>query len=536
MKKLLLILFSVFVIGGIYYYKQEDSKSIQLENNVYIKNNKIYSISTDKPVTGYTVSTSWGNKYYTKYNKGIMTSQKKVSNDLQLLSEDNFNKNGLLEGESFKFLRNETIVLKYKNNILNGKGTLNNKDVEFNDGTLVGKNGISEYENLYKINYINGVPDFIKIKIPNNKYPKKILYNGKLTPNFTGGILKKIDWKIVLSEYENGKLMRERFYSTDSNIIGLKEKDIIYDGNNKIRQELFYRNGTLEKLNSYNDKMEKNGENIEKTLYSGEFFIKNYENGILNGNSTQYLFDKNKNLKVFSGFYKLGIYTGERYTCGYDGTYLNGFNVDKLNNSIKFKPFKIENLTTIPKEFTGYNKDGNKIYEYESGEIKKEYIPTDNIYQQVKIYNKDGSYKENTYQNGLILEVINYDKNNIPNGEYIGYAHNKLKGKTVGMIVDDVYTGKFKHYHGDELIYFDTYDGNTKSTRVNFYNYKENKIKSIEKRVFKNGIWKVVNSVGYDTDGNIINESKNLNNNKPEKYNEKKYDDLLFDTVKKLNN
>lgn len=536
MKKLLLILLSIIVIGGKYYYRQEKLNLTKLENNIYIKNNKIYSVLTDKLVTGYTTSTSWGNIEYTKYKKGIMISKKKVGKDLQLLSEENFNKKGLLDGDSFKLLGNKIFIFKYKNNILNGKANLDNKEIEFIDGTIIGKNMISEYENPYNINYINGVPDFIKIDIPSNKYPEKIFYNTKLTSNFTGGILKKINWDMVLSEYKNGKLIRERFYSTDSNMIGLKKKDIIYDENKKILKELFYENGILKELNSYNDKMEKNGENFEKSRYLEEFFIKNYENGILNGESIQYVFDKNKNLKKYFGFYKLGIYTGEKYTCQYSGKYFKGFNVDKVNSPIKFEPFFIEKLTEIPKNFTGYNKDKNKIFKYKNGEIKKEYNSIDGIYQKVKIYNKDGSYKENTYQDGLIVEVINYDKNNIRNGEYIGYAHNELKEKTIGMIVDNIYTGEFKHYHGDEIIYVDIYDGNTKLIRTIYYNYKKNKIKSISKRVYKNGYWKDIVTTDYDEKGNIINESKSLeNNDKLKKYDEKEYDNLLFESIKKFN-
>ncbi|WP_297406521.1 hypothetical protein [uncultured Cetobacterium sp.] len=531
MKKLLIIIIGIIIAGTTYHYKETNINLIKLENDIYIKNNKAYSILTDKLVSGYTTSTSWGNTDYTKYIKGIITSKKRINNNLQLLLEENFNKNGLLDGEIFKLSGDKSFIYKYKNNILNGISNLNNREIEFVDGTIVGKNSISEYQNPYNINYINGVPDFIKLEIPNNKYPEKILYNTESPSNFTGGILKKANWEMVLSEYKNGKLIRERFYSMDSNMSGLKKKDIIYGENKNILKELIYADGILDKLNSFNDKMERNGENYEKVIYSEEFFIKNYINGVLNGNSTQYIFDKDKKLNKYLGFYKLGIYTGEKYMCQYSGKYVEGFDIDKLDDLIKFEPFTIETLVEIPKKFTGYNKNENIIFEYNSGKIKKEYQPIDNIYQKVKVYNNNGSYREDTYQNGLIIETINYDKNNIRNGQYIGYAHNKLKEKTIGMIINNIMTGEFKHYHDNNIIYVDTYNGNNKSIRTRYYNYKDKKIKSISKRIFENMIWKDISLTNYDKNGNIIKNNENLKNNKLKIYNKENYEDLLFEDI-----
>ncbi len=108
---------------------------------------------------------------------------------------------------------------------------------------------------------------------------------------------------MVLAEYENGELKRERFYSNYSmyrrEIPGLKFRDIIYFKDKQVSKLFEYEGGLLKNLITFNINNQKDGIAFERKPYSNQFTIKNYENGIPNGKYEKYYLTKNDKVENF---------------------------------------------------------------------------------------------------------------------------------------------------------------------------------------------------------------------------------------------
>lgn len=524
MKKFSTLLLSIAIVsGGYYFYSQQILTPKILKDDIYIKNSKVYSVFTDEPISGYIMSKNWSDSIYTKYKKGVLNSKKIVNQNFKLVLQENYNENGLLSGEAYKTINDVNYTLNYKNNILNGKATIGDEQVDFIDGTINGSDILPKYHSKNKINYQEGVPDFIKLDLPSEKYPKNLLVNTIVPENFTGGLLNTGEDETTLFEYNEGALIRIRVYNAGNyGIEGLKIRDVIYGNNNQIKEEFKYENGILKSASSYNDNNRKDGVFYNINLYSQAFYLTTYSDGILNGESQEYHFNNKGELEKIFGFYNLGIYSGDKLKSNEIETYVDGFKTSdlKLQSRVNIKA-KIENFKKIPENFTGFNRENHKVIEYKDGNPIKEYTYFD-FSTVVKELNKDGSYKESKYKDGLIFEIYNFDKNGVKNGPCTLYVHNDLNGRTIGQMVDGKAFGEFKHYHENNIFFIDIYKGDGTYKRTVYYDYEKNKIQTISKGEFINGTWKEENIANFDKEGNPIptEKSKSI-----------RYDNINFDTI-----
>lgn len=463
MKKLKTFLLAVAIAtGGYYFYSQQTNKII--DGDIYILNNKVYSVLTNKKVSGYILSKTWGNTIYKKYINGVISSEKEVDENSKLVSEKNFNKLGLLEGKSFIGYKDVPSTFTYKNNILNGQSEVDNMTINFTDGASSGENTL--VKTFYKnINYINGVPDFLQLEIPSSDYPKKLLSNTFAVPEkYTGGIFTLQPSQMTLSEYENGILKRERLYEDDTfyrngyGLVGLKFRDQTYYDSGKLKQIFEYRNGLLEEVISLNEKEERDGLFFKKSTYSYNITVRNYENGTLNGKCETYLLDKNKNVVKVSGFYKNGVYSGQRLNENKIENFLNGFRVENLNldEVLNDKMVVVEHFKgVLPDNFTGFNRkysNPSVIDEYKNGQLIKEYSFNQYLEPTIKEFKEDGGYTLNTYNFGVILTQKEFDKFGVENGDFTEYFYNGPCTKTTGKMVNGEIVGETTHYHGDRII------------------------------------------------------------------------------------
>lgn len=500
MKKIKLILVLIGLLaGGYYFYWKNENK--HLSKDIYFLNNKVYSVFTDKEVSGYVTKNEWEGTIYTKYKDGVAQSEKVIDKNLKLVSKKNFNPQGLLDGKSYNVSRDEVISLNYKNNILNGLSDIRNLTIDFVDGAINGKNLLIDHlnpESAKQINYKNGIPDFITLVLPSSEHPKDMLVNVMGVPNdYTGGIITIKKSSIVINEYNKGKLKRERIYKNDSQyrngLTGLKLQDTAYFTNGEVENSLIYEDGLLKNLTSYNEKGQRHGISYEKNWYSNEFLIKTYENGILNGNYEKHYINKEGKIDKLLGFNKLGIFSGQNLNCEEVENYLNGFRVKELDlNIIKnSKKVIVENLKEIPENFTGLNKDGGVIYEYKEGKLIKEYIvPQYSEDITVKEFKDDGGYYFNLYSFGRIQSEREMDKNGVKNGRYVDHFYEgKSCTKTTGTLVNNKMQGESIHYHGDEVKYIDIYHPNDTYTRTYYKDYKNNEIDKVTTGKVVEGKW-----------------------------------------------
>lgn len=498
MKKLKIILLIVAVLTGIYYFYPNEEKKY-IEKDIYFANNKAYSIFTDREISGYVKSENYLGTSYREYNKGRVLSEKIVDPNLKMISKKAFDENGLLEGKSYIVMNGEGYDLEYKNNILNGKSKIKNNEIDFVDGTINGKNMLPQdsYSNLNKqITFKNGIPDFIELEIPTSEYPKKILVDEIEVPNkFTGGIIQTKSSEIILFEYVNGELTRERSYEGIYSLIGLKLKDTIYSKDKKINKVLNYRNGILLNLTTFNDKGEMDGVLFERDFYSDEFKIKNYKNGFLNGKTKKYYMSKDKKIQETSGIYNIGILSGQYLNYNKVENFLNGFKVNDLdlNKVLNDKEVVIESFKDIPKDFTGFNVDSImfRVNEYKDGKIIREYTVNNNLETEVKEFKDNGGYDFNLYSSEGVIKVIReIDKKNVHNGKYVEYFYGGDScTKTEGTMVNNTPLGRFVHYHGDKIEYVDIYHENNTYTRTYYKDYEKNDIDRVTTGKRINGIW-----------------------------------------------
>lgn len=463
MKKLKIFLIAVAIAsGGYYYYSQENNKII--DGDIYTLNNKVYSVLSNKEVSGYILTKNWENTIYTKYKNGVITSEKEVDEKSQLISDKNFNKLGLLEGKTFRLLNGQKSTFTYKNNILNGKSEIENMEINFTDGASSGENTL--VKSFYKnIKYKNGVPDFLELEIPTLNYPKNLLANKIAVPTkFTGGIFTLEISQMKLSEYEDGVLKRERRYEDDTffrngyGLVGLKLDDMLYHANGKIKQIFLYRNGLLTDIVSLNENEERDGIFFKRSSDSYTLTIKNYKNNILNGKYEEYYLDKNKKIAKLSGVYKNGVYSGQYLNGEKIENYLNGFKVEDLNldEVLNDKIVVVENFKVVlPDNFTGFNRNYSKpsvIDEYKNGQLIKEYSFNEYFEPTIKEFKEDGGYTLSVFNSGLIYTQKEFDKFNIENGTSVEYFHDGPCTKTVSNIVNGEKNGESIHYHGDKII------------------------------------------------------------------------------------
>ncbi|MGL4687683.1 MAG: hypothetical protein ACRCVS_03235 [Fusobacteriaceae bacterium] len=510
------ILLGLLIIGiGYYFYSKEEKYS---DTEVYFVEGKAHSLSTDKKISGEILSKNDIGVYYRKYKKGIIKSEKIVDENLELIEKISFNNLGLLEGELYdnsQYNVNGTKqILNYKNNILQGKNEVGNNIIYFIDGTINGINPFAEYPEFDgTINYKKGIPDFIELDIPSSEYPKKLLLNVPIPEKFSGGIfqtLKKDSQDIMkLSEYQEGLLTRERIYSNEisklnevislETLVGIKYEDIFYYKNGKINKKFTYnKNGILENLISFNSNGEKEGLFIENEIDKKvETIILNYNDNILNGKYEKYSIAEDNKIKKLFGFYKLGIFSGQRADYGKIENYVNGFkteNID-LDKIIEKEKIVIEELEEIPEKFTGFNRDGfSVINEYVEGKLFKQYYfkGDTKTRTETKEMKDNGGYTYDTYDYGLISTQKEFDEFNIQNGKYIEYYYQGESSctKTISNIVNGKLLGESIHYHDDERVsYIDIYDSNGTYTRTYYTNYENNEIEKIVTGRKINGVW-----------------------------------------------
>lgn len=502
MKKIKILLPIVaFLIGSSYFYWK--SKEPSLNKDIYFFNNKGYSISTDKEITGYTLTEELRGKVYREYKDGILQSEKVIDKDSKLISNKKFNSLGLLSGKAYKLIDKKTYEFMYKNNILNGTSEIENSKINFTDGSINGKNLIFENSDANKkqqINYKNGVPDFINLKLPSTEYPKKILVNETSLPErYSGGAIYIRPAEIVLVQYEDGILQRKRAYENEDfyyGTLGLKTRDITYFKTGQTKQELMYEGGVLKTLRTFNEKGELDGISYDSNLYSNEFEIREYQDNVLNGESQQYYLNSDNQIKKLNGFYKIGIYSGQTLNFDKIENFLNGFKVENLDLNLVKTTFSIEELDQIPEDFTGFNRGVSAsdsslvINEYKNGKLIKEYSP-DYYETSVKEFKEDGGYYLNIYNSlGFIQREMEVDKDEVWNGKNIEYFYyDNSCTKTVGNLVNGELSGKYMHYHGDKVVSVDTYYSNDTYKRVYYKDYENNIIEKTGTGKKVNGVW-----------------------------------------------
>lgn len=502
MKKIKVLLIPMaFLMGSFYFYLQD--KKPHLNEDVYFFNNKGYSIFTDKEISGYTLTQELTGKVYREYEDGVLQSEKIIDKDSKLVSNKRFNSIGLLSGKVYKSIDKKIYGFMYKNNILNGISEIENSRIDFIDGSINGKNLIFQYSDANKkqqINYKNGVPDFINLELPVIEYPKKILVNEMSLPErYSGGVMYIRPTEIVLLQYEDGILQRKRAYENEGfyyGTLGLKMSDITYFKTGETKQELLYEGGVLKTLRTFNEKGELDGISYDSSLYSNEFEIKKYQKNILNGEYQKYYLDLNNQIKKLNGVYKMGIFSGQALNFYKIENFLEGFRVENLDLDSVKTDFSIKQFDEVPKDFTGFNRgvstnNNSVINEYKNGKLIKEYI-ADYYEMSAKEFKGNGGYYLNIYNSlGFIQKEMEVDKDEVCNGKNIEYFYyDNSCTKTVGNLINGNLDGKYIHYHGDKIIYIDTYFSNDIYERVYYKNYEKNIIEKITTGKRVEGIWR----------------------------------------------
>ncbi|WP_297407688.1 hypothetical protein [uncultured Cetobacterium sp.] len=202
MKKFILLVILIGAIGGGTLYVKNHPKTnkispenIYIKEDFYIKNNKAYSISTDELLDGIFKLKKYNITEYIYYKDGIAINKKTVnSNNNNLITNENFNKLGLKNGESYKYNGEDKTISHYKNGVVNGESLIRNKKITFNDGTIQEKSLDSIYNNKKTIKYNKGIPDFINIKTPKDNPTENIINNkNQINNTFTGELIIPVD-------------------------------------------------------------------------------------------------------------------------------------------------------------------------------------------------------------------------------------------------------------------------------------------------------------------------------------------------------
>ncbi|MGL6064699.1 MAG: hypothetical protein ACRC0S_06410 [Fusobacteriaceae bacterium] len=508
MKRYTAILLGLMIAAiGYYFYTKEKE---YLTTEVYILEGKLYSLFTDKKISGVILNKSYNRVHYKKYKNGIIKSEKIVNENMDLIKKNSFNNLGLLEGKFYdksKYNSNNGMeqYLSYKNNILQGKSIIADKTFYFIDGTINGTNYLDKHSRFgNKISYKEGIPDFIELDIFNSEYPKELLFNESVPEKFNGGILETLKHEakdvLKLSQYKDGNLVRRRIYNNGNDrleLIGLKIEDTFYHENGKIRKIYTYdKDGTLMSLNSYDINEIKDGLFIEDRTFD-VIKVLNYSNGILNGMYEEYFVTEDNKIEKLSGFYKLGIFSGQSLNYGKIENYLNGIKVDEidLDKIIKEEKIVIEELKKIPENFTGFTRDASSIIsEYAEGKIFKQYFikGQNKSLTEVKEMKDNGGYIYRTYNYGILMSQREFDEFNIENGKYIHYYSQgrDRHSKVISNVTNGKVLGESICYNAnEEVMYIDIYHSNDTVTRTYYTNYENNEIEKIVTGRKINGVW-----------------------------------------------
>ena len=475
LKKILITVATLTILGC--------SSNQIVKDDIYTTQNITYNILTDKPVNGIVAKESNGYKEYYTYKKGKLENYKSVDRSGNLIVEKGYDSMGLLNGK----VKDRENYVTYRHGILSGEKLSKNYGdsiITYKDGMLHGKTKENDEVKYYE----NGSKSKEQPK-EMESFEKKIKWGEKLkTKNYTGELYSKPTLKELIPNYtatlevkgyENGILKYAKYYTAE----GLKIKEYaFYEGDiNKISKILEFRNGYLIKSSGFNLKGELDGVVKEQTWQFSK--IKNYTNGILQGETAEYLLSPNESGedKLYSkGSYNLGIFTGER-----DGRYyVDGIQVyekDKLEKGIQ--SLNIEDRP-IGEEFSGLVKrkeENNTLIDYYAqGKIKKTYFFTKENLDKIITYIENGQYVEETYIDGVLNSRYTCNSDGVKNGPALFIEHND--SKTVSNIVLGRVDGKSKHYHGDKIYYIDDYKGNSYHRTI-YFDYEKGKVENVSSGV-----------------------------------------------------
>lgn len=522
MKKFILLVILIGAIGGGTLYVKNHPKTnkispenIYIKEDFYIKNNKAYSISTDELLDGIFKLKKYNITEYIYYKNGVAINKKTVnSNNNNLITNENFNKLGLKNGESYKYNGEDKTISHYKNGVVNGESLIRNKKITFNDGTIQGKSLDSIYNNKKTIKYNKGIPDFINIKTPKNNPTENIINNkNQINNTFTGELIIPTDNyfnnNLKIIAYRDGKMIREKIYNNNNYVDGIKTSDKIFYDNGKIKNQYTYYNGIIVDLKSFD-----NSGKLNSTLtsdYGNTYKIVNYKNGIPQGESITYIINSETgNVEKYIGNYNLGIYSGDLLIDNKKENIING--IISKNNTKEILNVTIYPQKEVNKNFNGYSKfnintkdySKDEIYKYEKGQITEIFYYLNNTLTNVKKLNKDGSYKMELYVDGILKNVYSYNSNNIKNGEFIEY-YKHLNAKTTGTVVNGKILGKSIHYHNNKIIFIDIYKKDNTYKRTFYYDYNLGKIKEITHGKLISNRWiPTGKTIKYNENGKII--------------------------------
>lgn len=488
------IKYKVVLISGLLFItgcRSVENKVI--EEAIYSKDKKVYSILDNKPINGVLEKEGYyGKREYSTYKKGTLYNLKKISKENKLLYDVSFDGMGLFNGKTFEEKGKSS---EYSHGVLDGEVIYEDysgsKIIErYVDGVL---NGVQEKKGGKKLFFNQGLRTTKDIKSITKKQSKVILWGEIPRENFTGELYGEAKKDIIsnyyavmqIEEYKKGILLSRKYYDKEGKKL---YKFHFMDGNvKKIVKKIKYSNGILSELKNYDSDGNLNGKSILGDYYSNHIETKNYINGIPHG-EVEILIENDGKLDKKIGFYDKGIYTGYRN----QQYYKDGIEVDDELTKTFSSNFIITNIKDIKNKesFSGYTKqvinsnnnaeDGN-IYYYENGFLKEEYKYKNNSLIQSKHYLENGKYTQKTYKDGIVQKISNYNADGIEDGTFTAYEHEN--SKTVGHIVNGTIDGKSIHYHGSKIYYVDIYSKGKEYQRTIYYDYEKKQIFQTQKGV-----------------------------------------------------
>ena len=481
-----------------------------IKEPTYEKDNMTYTVADNKPVNGIVEIERNSSKEYSSYEKGRLINLKKVDSKGRLIEEINYDSMKLFHGE---ILQGKSIS-KYNHGVLVEEAQ-DGEIIKYYDGTVDGeikKRGIIKfYDKGIEVEEAPEKKKILKSKIAWGETPEKN-YTGELY--FTPISLKRYYWdsdKLEIRGYDNGELKYVKLYNKD----GKKMREYyVKNGDIKsISSYSRYEDGVVQDKSSFDENGNRNGVRVNLTYDSMK--TEKYKNGILHGEAKSVSLHNKKEILV--GTYRLGIFTGVRG----DINYIDGFESKKEpiapSLSLNLKE-KVEG-----ENFTGFVKRKNKnkniiIDEYNNGGIIKSYNYNEEKLEVITFLDKTlsepsldtdvkypkGSYMEEIYCNGFLLNRSYYDSNGIKNGEFLSVPHRGSVSK--GRVLNGLTDGILTHYHGDEIINIDKYRKGETYTRTAYHDYSKGIISEKSKGAYdkKNNMWiSVGTKYQYSEDGKL---------------------------------
>ena len=466
---------------------------------VYRNDGIVYNVVNNKPVNGIVKREVGGIKEFSTYQKGILKNLKKIDWEETLIEEINYDDMGLthglvktremqknyshgrLMGDSNEKYYGTDITRYYIDGVVHSQEVRNKEVKFFNRGVEVetdpGKITISEVKKVWG-------------ELPEKKYTGEVYSN--YINNGDGLYYAALEVK----GYKDGILEYIKFYTKDG--IKLLEYSLYNGDINKRSRSLEYINGYLNEELNYNEDGELNGVVIKREW--DKITTKLYVDGILHGDVKAFNFKTQKNSSL--GHYKLGVFTGEM-----DGCYYNE-GLESKDYIIK-KVLPLEIKEDIEEEnFTGLvrkkDEKGTFIDQYEDGKVLKRYTYSNGMLEKITTTPDEKGYSsEELYHFGLLTSKFSYNRNKIRDGEFLSIEHkNSL---TKGNFTNGSIDGKSIHYHGEKIIYIDTYNENSYN-RVSYYDYEKNQVSGRSKGIYSKEIYqwiKVDEEYEYYENGNI---------------------------------